>query len=29
MGTEICPFLNWIIGISFHGTGMPEGGNGK
>ena len=29
MGTGICNFFNWEIGIGFLGTGMPEGGNGK
>ena len=29
MGTGICPFFNWEIGIGFLGTGMPEGGNEK
>ena len=28
MGTGICPFFNWEIGIDFLGTGMPGGGNG-
>ena len=29
MGTGICLFFNWEIGIGFLGTGMLEGGNGK
>ena len=28
MGTGICLFLNWEIGIGILGTGMPQGGNG-
>ena len=29
MGSGICLFFNWEIGIGFLGTGMPESGNGK
>ena len=29
MGTGICPFFNWEIGIGFLGNAINEGGNGK